>query len=196
MFFKIPPMVWLYEWAAVNTRRVHAFLKPWFKTSKLMDSAWGEENQKSGRTLRFASSKHFCSGQFVHNYSISRPNCLVCFVHPALHRASVRQAAGFTAGELPQAGAASGHVRGCRESSAGHPPRPVTACSWALIPCTKGKQNTNEYLPCVFQPERFDRRHRFILQGVSWGVLLQPKKSLFFESWLCGTLVPQGSSSV
>lgn len=91
VFFKIPPMEGLYKLVAVSTHRVKAFLKSWFKISKLMDSAWGKENQKSGRIVRFVSSKHFWSGQFVHNYSISRPNCLVCFIHLVLYKVNVCQ---------------------------------------------------------------------------------------------------------
>lgn len=164
VFFKIPPMEWLYELVAVSTRRVKAFLKSWFKISKLMDSAWGKENQKLGRIVRFESSKHFCSGQFVHNYSISGPNCLVCFIHLALYKANVCQAEGFTAGEFPQAGAVSGHFRHCGERTVIHPPRLCHhLLSWTLFPCSKGKQSTNEYFPYVFHLERFNRRSMLIL---------------------------------
>lgn len=144
VFSKIPPMEWLYELVEVSTHRVKAFLKSWFKISKLMDSTWGKENQKSERIVRFVSSKYLCSGQFVHNYSIWRPNCLVCFINCALNKVNVCQTEGFTAGEFPQAGLVYGHFRHCGESSA---IRPTCPChhllSWTLIPCSKGKQSTN-----------------------------------------------------
>jgi len=115
-----------------------------------MDSAWAKENQDSGRIVRFVSSEYFCSGQFVHNYSISGPNCLVCFVHLALHTANVYQAERFTAGEFPQARAVSGHFRCCGESSAICPPHPCHhLLSWTLFPCSKAKQSTSEYFPCL-----------------------------------------------
>lgn len=52
-----------------------------FKISELMGSAWGKENPESGRIVRFVSFEYFYSGQFVHNFSISRPSYLLCFIH-------------------------------------------------------------------------------------------------------------------
>lgn len=140
--------------------RVKSFLKSWFKISKLMDSVWGKENQKSGRIVRFVFSKHFCSGQFVHNYSISGPNYLICLIHLVLSF----HAEGFTAGEFPQAKVVSGHFSHWGKSSAICPP---CLCQhllyWTLMSSSKGNQNANEYFSCVFHPERFNRRSSLIL---------------------------------
>lgn len=166
VLFKIPPMEWWYKLVAAELR---PSLKSWFKTSKLMDSVWKKENQKSGRIVRFVSSKHFCSGQFVRNYSISRPNCLVWFIHLAWYKVHICQAQGFTAGEFPQTGAVCDHFRGCKESSAICPPHPCHHLpSWTLVPCSKGKQSTNGSSPCIFHPERFSRRSRLNLEGLNW----------------------------
>lgn len=169
VFFKIPPMEWLYKLVEVSSRRVKAFLKSWFKISKLMDSAWKKENQKWGRIVRFVSSKHFRSGQFVCNFSISRPNCLVWFIHLAWYKVHICQAEGFTAGEFPQTGAVSVHFRCCKESSAISPPCPCHhLLPWTLVPCSKGKQSTNGYSPCIFHPERCSKRSMFHLGGSNW----------------------------
>lgn len=170
--------------------RVKSFLMSWFKISKLMDKVWEKENQKSGRIVRFVFSKHFCSGQFFDDYSISGPNYLVCLIHLVLSF----HAEGFTAGNFPQARVVSGHFSHCRESAAIYSP---CLCQhllyWTLIPSSKGNQNANQYFFLCFPYIEIEQKKQSYFIGIKLaGCFFQTKVSPIFRIQLCGAHSPQG----
>lgn len=121
----------------------------------------------------------------------------VSFILYYTKRMYASKAEGFTAGELPQAGAVFDHFRRCRESSAIRPP---CLChhllSWTLIPCRKGKWHNLIFSLSFLSTENQHKKQVYFIESKLEGCFSQPKKPPFFKAQLHGALVSQCSSLV